>query len=506
MSILKFQYIMSNEIAKRSFISRPSEPPASVLINDPYKAIFVGTTSIFKVPFSWSFENVTNPHIAVVGITGSGKSYFVKTFLIRANYIWGTNAIIIDWAAEYLDWVRQSNGKIISLGKGDYLNILDLSGIPPINRTKQIMNALEILTDISMFPEQRRLTEEGIEQSYTNMGFKLPVPPPEGKECPTLHNVISLLQEKLQEGTYEYPAELENAIYRLRQFAREGQDFFSRKSTIDMKKLASSGLVDIDLSGLPDEQHRALAALVILQILKERMRIEGWNVNKGLKTLVVLDEAWKIAGDEKSDAVMIVREGRKYQFGLIVASQNPTDINEAIFSNVGTTFILRTRFEKFLNYIQSSLNFSDAIREEISKFGVGQAAVDMAFQSNLNFPQVFTLERIRGEEPLYVYRIDMTEILTKSELDSRAMPKDYQFEAAELKNKLIEINMSSDAIAGIISAIESNNRSISMREFVGLLTRNNSNTRDIISFLKSLSIDDIIITRIISDIGMAEHT
>ncbi len=499
MSILKLQYIMSNEIAKRPFISRPPEPPSSVLINDPYKAIFIGTTNIFKVPFSWTFDNLTNPHIAVVGITGSGKSYFVKTFLIRANYIWDTNAVIIDWASEYKAWVKQSGGVIVSFGKGDFLNIMDLSGMRPLDRTKQIINSFEILTDISQFPEQRRLTEEAIEQSYMNFGFKLADIPPAEKEVPTLKNVIDLLQEKLQEGTYEYPAEMENAIYRLRQFAREGQDYFARKSTIDLSKLAVSGLVDIDLSGLPDEQHRALAALVILQILKEKMRIEGWSASKGLKTLVVLDEAWKVAGDEKSDAVMIVREGRKYQFGLIVASQNPTDINEAIFSNVGTTFILRTRFEKFLNYLQSSINFSDTIRNEISSFGVGQAAVDMAFQTSLNFPHVFTLERIHGEEPLYIYTINMSDVLTKAEVDSGAISKDYQFEAEELKNKLIEINIGSEEINNIISEFDSHSRTMNMNEFANLLKRSKISNRDIVVFLKSLSIDDILITRIISN-------
>ncbi len=489
---------MSNEIAKRAFISRPPEPPSSVLVNDPYKAIFIGTTNIFKVPFSWTFENLTNPHIAVVGITGSGKSYFVKTFLIRASYIWNTNAVIIDWASEYKAWVRQSGGIVVSFGRGDYLNLMDLSGIKPLDRTKQIINSFEILTDISSFPEQRRLTEEAIEQAYMNMGFKLPETPPEDKESPTLKDVISLLQEKLQEGTYEYPAELENAIYRLRQFAREGQDYFSRKSTINLKKLATSGLVDIDLSGLPSEQHRALAALVILQILKERMRIEGSSDIKGLKTFVVLDEAWKVASDDKSDAVMIVREGRKYQFGLIVASQNPTDINESIFSNVGTTFILRTKFEKFLNYLQNSLNFSDTIRKEISNFGVGQPAVDMTFQTTLNFPQIFTLEQIRGEEPLYVYILDMSNILTRSELDSKVIPKNYQFEGDELKNKLIEINIKSEDIELMIDRMNLQDRSIDMRNFVDMLRNNNVNNRDIVSFLKSLSIDDILITRIIS--------
>ncbi|MEM3841306.1 MAG: DUF87 domain-containing protein, partial [Candidatus Micrarchaeaceae archaeon] len=98
MSVLKFQNLMSNDIAKRSFLSRPPEPPASVLVGDVLKSIYIGTTKIFRVPFSWSFANLTNPHIAIVGITGSGKSYLVKTFLMRASYVWNSNAVIIDWA------------------------------------------------------------------------------------------------------------------------------------------------------------------------------------------------------------------------------------------------------------------------------------------------------------------------------------------------------------------------------------------------------------------------
>ena len=126
MTILRLQHIMSNEIAKRAFLSRPPEPPAGVLMSDPLQSIYIGTTKIFKVPFTWSFPNLTNPHIAVVGITGAGKSYFVKTLLMRASYVWNTNAIIIDLAGEYKAWVKQSGGIVVSLGKGDYMNIMDL--------------------------------------------------------------------------------------------------------------------------------------------------------------------------------------------------------------------------------------------------------------------------------------------------------------------------------------------------------------------------------------------
>jgi len=437
----------------------------------------------------------------VVGITGAGKSYFVKTFLIRASYIWNTNAVIIDWAAEYKAWVKQSGGTIVSLGKGDFINIMDLSGMKPLDRTKQIITSFEILTDISLYPEQKRLTEEAIEQAYVNAGFNLSEKAPEEKEAPTIKDAISLMEEHLQDGTYEYPAELENAIYRLRQFAREGEDYFARKSTINLGKIAESGLVDIDLSNLPDERFRALAALFILQTLKERMRIEGWSETKGLKTIVVLDEAWKVASDEKSDAIMIVREGRKYQFGLIVASQNPTDINEAIFSNVGTTFMLRIKFEKFLNYLQGSLNFSQFIRSEISKFGVGQAAVDMAFQTAMRFPDIFVLEKIRGEEPLYVYTLDISDVLTQSELSAGLIQKDYQFEGDELKNKFINYNISSDVINAVFADLDSKARNSKMLDFVSLLRSNGVSAQDIVSFMKSLSIEDMLISRIMQSTG-----
>jgi DNA helicase HerA-like ATPase len=493
---------MSKEVAKRSFLSRPPEPPAEVLINDPFKSIFIGTTRIFKVPFSWTFSNLSNPHISIAGITGSGKSYFIKTLLIRASYIWNSNAIIIDWAGEYKPWVAQSSGVIISLGKGDYINVMDLSGMKPLDRVKQIITSFEILTDLSAYPEQKRLTEEALEQSYTNMGFITSEKPPPGKECPTLKNVIALLEEKLTEGTYEYPAELENAIYRLRQFAREGEDFFARKSTVDLDKLTTSGLVDLDLSNLPDEKFRGLAALFILQTLKEKMRTEGWSEKKALKVIVVLDEAWKVASDDKSDAITIVREGRKYNFGLIVASQNPTDINEAIFSNVGTTFILRIKFENFLNYLQGSLNFSTFIRNEISKFGVGQAAVTMAFQTAIRFPETFVLEKIHGEEPLYIYKIDLSDVMTQTELSAGVMERGFEFEGEELKNKFIDFNISSDGIDDLLKKMDENGRYIKMIDFIQDLKTKNVASSNIISFLKSLSLDDVIITRIVSRAGI----
>ena len=496
MGLLRIQNLMSNELAKRTFITRPPEPPYEFLLNDPTNSIFVGITKLFSIPFTWSYASLTNPHISVVGITGSGKSFCVKTFLTRASYVWNTNAIIIDWAGEYISWVRQSGGKVVSFSKGDYMNIMDLSGMKPIDRTKQVMNSLEILTDIGEYPEQRRLTEEAVEQAYVNAGFVLSMIPPPDSEAPTLKDVVSLLEEKQTDGTYAYPAELENAIYRLRQFSREGEDYFANKSTIDVGKLASSGLVDLDLSSLPDERFRALAALFILQTLKEKMRMEKWSPSAGLRTIVTLDEAWKVASDERSDAVTIIREGRKYSFGLIVASQNPTDINEAIFSNVGTTIMLRIRFERFMQYLQGSLNFSDFIRSEITKLGVGQAAVDMSFNTSVKFPNVFLLESVVGELPLDTYTITLTEILQPAEMSDPNVKKEYSFDRITLNSRLVENGLNSDSILGIFKKIGDQSRVIDIKQLVSMMSAEGVARDATVSFLRNIGISDTLISRI----------
>ncbi|MCX6778478.1 MAG: DUF87 domain-containing protein, partial [Candidatus Micrarchaeota archaeon] len=280
MGRLRISNLYNRDIAKRDIFVRPPEPPSEFLVNAPDNSLYVGKTKIFHVPFSWTFERVTNPHICVVGITGSGKSYFVKTLLTRAAMIWGTNAFIIDWAGEYREWVKQAGGKVIALGKGSYINLLDTGGMTPLDRIKQIMRTLEILTDIGQFAEQRRLTELAIEGAYVEAGFHLSEKTQRDAlgnplKAPTLKEAQRILEEKLRQGSYEFPAELENAIYRIKQFTREGEDYFSEQSTVDLVKLTSSGLVDLDLSGLPDEVFRGMASLSMLQFIKEKMRAEG---------------------------------------------------------------------------------------------------------------------------------------------------------------------------------------------------------------------------------------
>lgn len=493
MSRLNINKISNKALSKRNLLVHPPEPPLEILCRDPANSIFVGHTEMLHVPFYWDYQNVANPHIAVVGISGSGKSYFIKTFLIRSAFVWKSNAIIIDWAGEYKNWVSEVGGKIISLGKGSYINLLDTGGMKPYDRIKQVMRTLELLTDIKNYPEQRRLTEEAMEKSYIQEKFRMDAVEQKdelgkGLKAPTLKSVVRILEERSSLGTYEFPAELENAIYRLKKFTKPGEDFFARKSTLDLERIITSGMVDLDLSGLPDETTRALGALTILQFIKEKMRAAGWAKEKGLRLIVVLDEAWKISKEDNSDAVMIVREGRKYNFGMIIASQNPTDISEAIFSNVGTTFILKVKFEKYLDYLQGTLNFSNFMREKISTFGVGQAAVNMAFTTPTPYPSTFLIEKVVGEEPSVEYFLTFKSLKgVKKGVD---MAKTISFEKEEIRRKLIEYGVSDESIVEILQLFDRNNRRMDVVAFVILLERARMKRTNLTELLQEFGVDD----------------
>ena len=480
--------VMSSKLAMRRIWVHPPEPPKSFLLSDPTKGVYLAKTKLLNVPFFWDFRRLINPHIAVVGVTGAGKSYLVKTFLTRANLTWGTNAMIIDWVGEYNGWVKQTGGHTLQFGKGEYLNLLDLAGMKPLDRVKQIMTALEILTELGRTPSQKRFIEQAIEDAYKSKGFNL-IQKGQKKEPPTLVDVIKNLERmRRSEKSETKKDELDEAISVLKKFTIPGNDYFARKSTLKIDKLTHSGLVCLDLHGLPSEQIRSLAGLTVLQFIKEMMRDEGWHPGKGLKLFVVADEAWKIAKDERSDLITIVREGRKYQFGLIVASQNPTDVNKAIFSNVGTIFVMRLLFKEFKDYVRSSLNYSDYIAEHISRFGVGECAVYQAYQEQTSYSNMFILNRIDGEEPLTTLHIIIGDGM------------EIEFEKESFRRKLLEFGLTDKQVAQIVMKFEANDNRLNIIEIIHDLEKFGYARSVVISFLRELGIRDTDIVNLFSEL------
>ncbi|MDP2717257.1 MAG: DUF87 domain-containing protein, partial [Candidatus Micrarchaeota archaeon] len=286
---------LSGALRARPLFVRPPQPPSALVFCPPARSVWVSRCRTWSVPFCWSFEKMANPHVAVVGMTGSGKSFFVKTFLTRSNLVYGTNAFILDWSGEYGPWVRQAGGTVLRLG-GESLNLLDLCGMTPSQRSQQVLEALKQLTDLKHFPREQQWVRLALEQSYAIRRFSMDAP--SDKKPPTLTDALFWLKAKARKAAAWDRREIENAVLLLRPLTVSGSDFFSRHSSFSLDKLLASGLVCVDLTGLPSEALRSLAGLTLLQFMREKMRVSERHDRPELKWWVVLDEAWKICRED----------------------------------------------------------------------------------------------------------------------------------------------------------------------------------------------------------------
>lgn len=448
---MRLSQILSRSLRQRFLFVHPPEPRKEYLISRSDEGVYIGKTKWMAVPFYWSPQKLINPHIAVMGITGSGKSYLLKSFLTRAAIIWNANAVILDWVGEYNKFVKQVGGRVVSLGK-EHLNLLDLGGVSKEERIKQILSSFQILLNLKHHQEEYFEIEDALELAYK-------------KREPTLKDVYRVLVKKKSK-----------AARLLKKFINVGSDFFAGRSTLKLDRLINSGIVCIDLHTLPNEEMRSLAGLTVLQFIKEKMRASGAEEKKGIKLFVVLDEAWKIASDERSDVITIVREGRKYNFALVVASQNPTDIHKTIFSNVGTTFVLRTVLKEFRDYVRGSLMYSDYIEQEMSNFSVGDAAVHMIF-SDKSKTSTFVLDKIDGEEPLFVLSI-------------RGDGVNVEIEKDQLSRMLIDAGLSDEQVEKIRRKMEAEEGSIDAHNFVEMLILFGLPKQKILSFMRELGVEE----------------
>src|SRR5437667_2085105 len=104
------------------------------------------------------------------------------------------------------------------------------------------------------------------------------------------------------------------------------------KSTVPINTL-THGFTCVDLSRVTSSSLKDMIAWTVLQFVDSAMRIDG--TQSEVRLIIALDEAWKLCRSESSLPTVICKEGRKFGYSLLVASQDATaDLSERILRNI----------------------------------------------------------------------------------------------------------------------------------------------------------------------------
>ncbi len=84
----------SKDASRLMCVAGQSEPSA-------LSGLYLGKTKKYSLPFFLDLNALVSPHVAVMGMTGSGKSYLMKSLIARAGLAGGIGVVVLDWNGEY---------------------------------------------------------------------------------------------------------------------------------------------------------------------------------------------------------------------------------------------------------------------------------------------------------------------------------------------------------------------------------------------------------------------
>ncbi|MCW6159516.1 MAG: DUF87 domain-containing protein [Candidatus Micrarchaeales archaeon] len=342
-------------------------------------------------PFKVRLENEPNQHVMLVGHTGSGKSTAMKAFLSRAFLNYGIPFLIIDWSGSYGSLRETVN--LWSVPRELRINPFALRGMDAGRRagvaSETLMHALDLT------PLQTQKVRETLAKLYDRN--------PE----PQLSSLYDALREQSGDRNF-MKMQFTHIANKLRQaggvFGYEPAEFWSGYQR---------GCNVVELDGLTDAEKK-LVTYALLQRITEEFTSET-----STRLYIALDDAYqalKSAYTNESPISKIVREGRKYGFGLVIATQLLSDLPQAVLANTALKLIFSYQESLGARDIAGMLNLSYEEKDLMRRMPPGWCLVldQHRASSEEHAPSYVNITGLSGEEMAELSskanRIDIKEI------------------------------------------------------------------------------------------------
>lgn len=357
-SVRNDRFVVGSRMLSSMFnIFANDEPSLNDMVVSSENGIYIGKSGRLSTPIFLDPSKAINPHMFVVGITGSGKSYLMRSIILRMALVKGLGILVLDFTGEY--------------------------------------------------------------RELANFAF-----------CKR--------------------ADPENA-----------------SSLIDS---LADGIVYIDLS-IKNESTKIKIATSILGSVVSRMR--NFKADGRSRIFVFLDEAWKIL---KSNDILetLIREGRKYGVGAVLASQILSDVEKDFLQNIGTIFVFRLQSSVSLNELVSDYGIYATQARDIQNFGQGRCMLIQLSKAEKR--SYFMISRVEG------VRLDK---MIKVGLDEEGL----DIEEGEFYRAIGGLGIRSSNLADLRLDVDRSG-SIGLSKLVGKLLVMGADRRETLHMLRSLGFRD----------------
>ncbi len=333
-----------------------------------------------EVPVYVDIEQVVLRHLAVLAVTGAGKSNTVSVLLKNIINLGGTVAVF-DFHGEY------SKSKLTRNGKTAINHIQPLIN-PASLKPKEFASFIGIKSNAYVqFRYFRLAYEHLIKQLKEEKG-----------ENWQAHISTSDFLKRLKE-TIESIADPETELGgKIKGKAREDSLFEVLNKLEDVEfelghiiKLGvpplieniKPGMVNVfDFSELDEDVADAIASNILRWALEERKRaVRGDSSRLPFPLLIVIEEAHILAGEKRNTEskyyiARIAREGRKFGLGITVVTQRPKGLDKEILSQMNNMIILKLVEPEDQKHVQrASESLSQELMDYLPGLNPGEAII-----------------------------------------------------------------------------------------------------------------------------------
>jgi energy-coupling factor transporter ATP-binding protein EcfA2 len=301
----------------------------------------------------------TNPHILIVGDSGTGKSSLAKTIAYMKSQR-KEKVLILDFHGEYIELLR--NGFRIYDPFENNLNPLDLDGQSPTTRVLEFSYMVSELFNIGEL--QRGLLIDVLRETYRTKGIEDENPASWKNLPPTIHDVIKTIieREKLTDRREEI-----NRLETLRRYL-ELLIFTpdEEAATLTFSEVINNSTI-VALYKAPNPVLQQIISAVIFR------KALFYNQRKGReKHTIIVDEAHRLLRSKKIREIIesLVTEARKFGTSIVLVTQSPLILTPTIISNMATRIIFRLSENRALEYISKIIapEYDRKVFDEIKTF------------------------------------------------------------------------------------------------------------------------------------------